>query len=133
MTGVRPAEQFVGLQAAAGLASRVPRARARQQFMRLGREAVLLLDGCGAGPVQEFVRPYCRHGLLSPGVAGQGATEGPVRPGGAHVLSLDGAGASPPQQLMGFGDPVLLRLQFGFAFTTTRGRITWRPSKSNNN
>lgn len=133
ITGVRPAQQFVGLQVGVVLASRISRTRPSQQLMRLQRQAVLLLASCRAGPVQEFVRLNCRHRLLSPGVAGQGATKGPVRLAGAHVLSLDGTGTSPPQQLMRFGDSILLRFQLGFAFTTTRGRITWRPSKLNNN
>lgn len=94
--------------------------------MRLEREAVLLLARCGAGPAQEFVRFEGGHRLLGPGVAGQRAPEGPVRLG-AHVISFDSAGASPPQQLVRFGDAVLFRFQFGFAFATTRGRIAGRP------
>lgn len=101
--------------------------------MRLESEAILLLDSCRAGTGQEFVRLNCRHCLLSPGVAGQRATKGPVRLSGANVISLDSAGTSPPQQLMRFGDSILLRFQFGFTFATTRGRITWRPSKLINN
>ena len=134
MAGVRPAQQFVGLQGGAVLAARVPRAGPSQQFVRFEGQAVLLLGGHGAGPGQQLVRLEGRRRLLRPGVAGQGAAEAPVlRLGGARVLGLDGAGTSPPQQLMRFGDAVLLRFQLGFAFTATGGRITWRPSKWNNN
>lgn len=130
--GVRSAEQFVGLQVGGVLTPRVSRTRPGQQLGRLQSEAVLLLDGGRARPGQEFVRLDCRPRLLSPGVAGQGATKGPVRLGGAHVVGLDGTRTSPPQQLMRFGDSILLRFQFGFAFPTARGGITWRPSKWNN-
>ena len=85
------------LQAGIVLTARVSRTRAGQEFVRLESEAVLLLDGCRAGTIQEFVRLNGCHCLLSPGVAGQRAPEGPVRLRGAHVLRLDGAGTSPPQ------------------------------------
>lgn len=68
----------MGLQAGVVLTARVPRARASQEFMRLECEAVLLLNSGRAGTVQEFVRLNGRHCLLSPGVAGQRAPEGPV-------------------------------------------------------
>lgn len=123
----------MGLQGGGVLTAGVSRTRSRQELMRLEREAVILLDNWRAGTVQEFVRLNCRHCLLSPGVTGQRAAEGPVRLSGTHAVSLDGAGTSPSQQFMRFGDPILLRFQFGFAFSTTRGRITWRPSKLNNN
>ena len=119
------------LQAGVVLTARVSGTRAGQELVRLESEAVLLLGGGRAGAAQEFVRLNGGHGLLSPGVAGQRAAEGPVCLRRAHVLRLDGAGTSPPQELVCLGDAVLLRFQFGFAFSTTRGRITWRPSKPN--
>lgn len=94
--------------------------------MRLQCEAVLLLAGCGAGPAQKFVRFNGGHRLLGPGVAGQRATEGPVRLG-TNIIGFDSTGASPTKQLVCFGDAVLFGFQFGFAFATTRGRIAGRP------
>lgn len=130
VTGVRPAQKFVGLQSTVVLASRVPRAGSTQQFVGLQREALVLLDGCRARVVQQFVR-FEGHGVLRPGVARQGAAKGPVRLGHARVLGFHGARTSPSQQLVGFGDAVLSRFQFRFVFSTAWWRITGRPLEDN--